>query len=69
MELGAKAVPESGGELGAAVRGDGGGDTEAGDLVVDKGRGTGVSGGGGKGNGFWPTGGTVNNSEEMGMLG
>ena len=69
VELVAKAVPESRGELWAVVRGDCGGSSKAGDPVVDEGRGTGVGGGGGKGNGFWPTGGTVNDGEKMGMLG
>ena len=48
---------------------DSGGNSKAGDPVVDEGRGTGVGGGGGKGTGFWPTGGTVNDGEKMGMLG
>ena len=69
VELGAKAVPESRGELWAMVRGDCGGNSKSGGPVVDEGRGTGVGGGGGKRNGFWPMGGTVNDGEEMGMLG
>ena len=48
VELVAKAVPESRGELWAVVRGDCGGSSKAGDPVVDEGRGTGVSGGGDK---------------------
>ena len=69
VELTAKAVPEGRGELGATVRGDGGGNSEAGNPVVNEGRCTGIGGGGGEGNGLRPTGGTVNDGEEMGMLG
>ena len=71
VELSAKAVPESRGELWATVRGDGGGNSEAGNPVVNEGRCTltGISGGGGEGNGLRPTGGMVNDGEEMGMLG
>ena len=61
VELSAKAVPESRGELWATVRGDGGGNSEAGNPVVNEGR--------GEGNGLRPTGSTVNDGEEMGMLG
>ena len=69
VELGTKAVPESRGELRAPVRGDGGGYSKAGNPVVNEGGGTSIGSGGGEGNGFWPTGGAVNNGEEMGMLG
>ena len=60
---------ESRGELRAPVRGDGGGYSKTGNPVVNEGGCTSVSGGGGEGNSFWPTGSTVNNGEEMGMLG
>ena len=69
VELAAKAVPESRGELGTTVRGDGSGNAKAGNPVVNEGSCTGIGGGGGEGNGFWPTGGSVNDSEEMGTLG
>ena len=69
VELAAKAVPESRGELGTTVRGDGGRNSKAGNPVVNEGRCTGIGSGGGEWNGFWPTGVTVNDSEEMGMLG
>ena len=69
VELTAKAVPESRGELWATVRGDGGGKSEAGNPVVNKGRCTGIGGGGGEGNGLRPTRGAVYDGEEMGMLG
>ena len=52
----------------APVRGDGGGYSKAGNPVVNEGGSTSIGGGGGEGNGFWPTGGVVNNGEEMGML-
>ena len=69
VELAAKAVPESGGELRASVRGDGGGHSKAGNPVVNEGSCTSISSGGGEGNSFRPTGGAVNDGEEMGMLG
>ena len=49
VELSAKAVPESRGELWAMVRGDSGGNSEAGNPVVNEGRCTGIGGGGGDG--------------------
>ena len=55
VELTAKAVPESRGELWATVKSDGGGNSEVGNPVVNEGRCTGIGGGGGEGNGFWPT--------------
>ena len=69
VELSAKAVPESRGELWATVRGNGGGNSKTRNPVVNEGRCTGIGGGGGEGNSFRPTGGTVNDGEEMGMLG
>ena len=69
VELTAEAVPESRGELGTTVRGDGGGNTKAGNPVVNEGSCTGISGGGGERNGFRPQGCPVNDGEEMGMLG
>ena len=47
MELSAKVMPESGGELGTTVRGDGGGNSKAGNPVVNESSCTGISGGGG----------------------
>ena len=64
-----KAVQESRGELRALVRGDGVGHSKAGNPAVDEGSCTSIGGGGREGTGFWPTGGAVNNGEEMGMLG
>ena len=69
VELATKAVPESRCELRAPVRGDGVGHTKVGNPVVDEGSCTSISGGGGEGDSFWPTGGAVNDGEEMGMLG
>ena len=52
LKLVAELAPEGRSELRAAIRGDGGRDAKAGDPVVDEGCGTGVSGGGGEGNGL-----------------
>ena len=53
----------------APVRGDSGGYSKASNPVVNEGSGTSIGGGGGEGNGLWPTGGAVNNGKEMGILG
>ena len=55
VELSAKAVPESRGELWATVRGNGGGNSKTRNPVVNEGRCTGIGGGGGEGNGLRPT--------------
>ena len=69
VELSAKAVPESRGELWATVRGNGGGNSKTRNPVVNEGRCTGIGGGGGEGNGLRPARGAVYDGEEMDMLG
>ena len=69
VELATKAVPESRGELRVPFKGDGVGHPKVGNPVVNEGGCTSIGSGGGEGNSFWPTGGAVNNGEEMGMLG
>lgn len=69
VECSAQAVPEGRGELWATVRGDSGGNAEAGNPVVNKGGGAGVGGGRGEGNCLRPSGSAVNDSEEVSMLG
>ena len=61
----AKVRPKSRGELWATVRGDVGGDTKAGNPLMDEGLGTVGGGGRGHRNGFHPAGGAVNDGEEM----
>ena len=55
--------------MGAAVRSDSIRDAKTGNPVVYKCVGAGVGGGGGKGDSFWPAGGTVNDGEEVGVVG
>ena len=65
VELLAEMRPKSRGELRATIRGDVGGDTKAGDLLMYEGL-CAVSGGGrGHGNGLHPAGGLVNDGKEM----
>ena len=69
VELGAEAVPEGGSELWSSVRSDGGRNSKAGNPVVYNGGGAGVGGSGGEGNGLRPSGGAINDGEEVSMLG
>ena len=65
VELLAEVRPQGRGELRATIRGDVGGNTKAGDPLVDEGLGT--VGGGGRchRNGFHPAGGAVDDGEKV----
>ena len=65
VELLAEMRPEGRGELRATIRGDVGGNTKAGNPLMYEGLGAVGGGGRGHGNGLHPSGGAINDGEEM----